>query len=380
MMRWLAALLLLSLPAGAEILRIKTSDGLEIVGEFHRAKADDAPTVICIPMYRHTRETYRPMLEPLLRKGLNVLNLDMRGHGESAPSMAQKVLDRDPAPFQAMHLDVQAAIDFLEKEKDCDPTRIALIGASVGCSVAVDTTVRRPECVRAVVLLTPGSTYLDVPTLKHLEHWPGTRVFTFTSQEEEPKSREVMDALAAFDASNHLVLPGKKIHGTRMFGNVTAIEELIANFMESSLLHAVDLRVPTVATKQTGFPEGALALVRKQDSATYSFMVCAAGAKLLLGGGVRQPFQGKLTLTVGKQTIVIPLKTDGVAEPEIGGKRSSRVARGVARGITWVALAMEDWKPGVPVALEFRSSKGGRIRFPGGGAAYAVFPQPARLK
>ncbi|MHC4222904.1 MAG: alpha/beta hydrolase [Planctomycetota bacterium] len=380
MMRWLPALLLLSLPVGAETLKIKTADGLEIVGDFHRAKKDDAPTVICIPMYRHTRETYRPMLEPLLRKGLNVLRLDMRGHGDSAPSVAQAVLDHDAAPFQAMHLDVEAAIDHLEREKGCDPTRVALIGASVGCSVAVDVTVRRPDRVRAVVLLTPGSAHLEVPTLKHLERWPGTRVFTFTSQEEEPKSREVMDALAAFDASNHLVLPGKKIHGTQMFGKVTAIEELIANFMESSLLDAVDLRFPDAGPEYTGFPDGALSLARKHESATYSFMVCAAGPKLLLGGSVGQPFEGELTLTVGKQTIVIPLKTDGATEAEVRGKHKERIASRVEKGTTWLALAVEEWKPGMRIALEFRPSKGGRIRFPGGGAAYAVFPQPVRLK
>ena len=193
MLARLLSLLLLLSPALAETVKFKTKGGVQLVGELHEV-GPGAPTVICIPMFRHEKETYRPLVDPLARVGINTLLLDTRGHGQSAPELRRFAEGRDPKLFNAMHHDVAAAIDYLAERKRIDTTRIGLIGASVGCSVAVDATVRHPGRVRAVVLLTPGN-YLGVPTLEHLRNWRGTSILVVTSTDEEAKSKGVMDAL-----------------------------------------------------------------------------------------------------------------------------------------------------------------------------------------
>ncbi|MEM8885462.1 MAG: alpha/beta fold hydrolase [Planctomycetota bacterium] len=324
-MRIVAFLLLLTPFARAERVTFQTSDDVQIVGTW-QSGGKDAPTVICLPMYRSVRQTYKPLAGPLLLKGMNLLALDLRGHGESTPGLAPGVQKRDPALFQAMHLDVRAAIDWCVRVKKCDPTRIALIGASVGCSVAVDAARRYPGDVRAVVLLTPGANYLGVNTLEHLKEWRGTRSLTFVSTEEKATSQPVMDALDRFDGANYMVVPGKRIHGTRMLGKVNQIEELIANFLESSLAKPVDLRVHDKTT-----------LHRKGDGVE---AWVTAGPKACT---VRVPegFRGSATITLDKAKH--RLKFDG---------------KTAEASWAWA------WKPGQACVVEVRSSKGRKLRFP----------------
>jgi len=321
-MRAIAFLLLVVAPALAEKVTFKTSDGLTIVGTFVEA-GKDAPTVVCLPMYGSTRASYDPLVGPLVRKGLNVLAIDLRGHGESAPELATKVKERDEAVFAAMYLDVAAALDFLEKEKKCDRTRVALIGASVGCSVAIDYTRRHPGDVRAVVLLTPGSKYLGLDSLAHLKQWPGTSSFLFTSSEERKTSEEVMKALGRYHGGSHMVIPGEGIHGTRMFGKVNQIEDLIANYLDSALTKSADVRA------------GPVMKLRRADQ----WVLVASDA---------------ITISSGRATVSI----DGKKTALKAGDR----------------LPWDPFKAGTKLVVELRPEKGPKLRFPSKGQ-YAVMPR-----
>jgi len=339
-MRALVVLLVASSTLLAERVTFKTDDGKQIVGTFQTA-GKDAPTVICLPMFRNVRKSYQPLVGPLVLKGINVLAIDLRGHGESAPELADDVVKRNARLFQAMHLDVKAAIDFLEQKKGCDRTRIGLIGASVGCSVAIDATRRYPGDVRAVVILTPGSKYLGVDSLAHLKEWPGTRIFTFVSSEEKRTSAKVMEALDPFDGSNRMVVPGKEIHGTRMFGKVNQIEELIARFFATSLLGKVDLRA-----------RDGTALHRKTADMEAWFTV---GPNGVCEASVKAPWKGSVVVKVGKQSLRIPIDPKKVDE-----KKATFFEKDGRVGVL-IPLKV---KPGTDVDVEFRARTGKKLRFP----------------
>jgi len=384
MVRSLAFLLALAAAVSAETVRFKTADGVEIVADFHAA-GKNAPTVICLPMYRHARASYAPLLGPLAKKGFNVCVLDLRGHGESAPELAERVRGRDAAVFNAMHEDVAAAIDFLEREKSCDVTRIGIVGASVGCSVAVDATVRRPHNVRALVLLTPGAKYLGVPTLKHLERWPGTRVFTFCSFEEEKTSKPVVDALDAHKGSNYMFFDQKGIHGTRMFGQVTGAEELIANFMESSLTGGADLRVPQwpagdPAPGKAGFFARILRPRRKVGETTYGLMTWAVGDRSTFGAIVDRSFVGRVRFKVGEETIEFPFDTGRRGATKVEGKKAAGTDKvpgeqASFRGQAWIVFSLDGLKGATRVVLEFVPGAGEPIRLPAAGHFNAMLTQ-----
>lgn len=226
----------------AKTVKFKTADGVEIVADFYPPKAEKpAPTVILLHMYRSSRAAWKPLIPHLHDAGFAILALDLRGHGESVnprgERLAQRAADRDPGLFNAMHGDVFAAYEFLSKQPQCDLSRLSLVGASVGCSVALDYA-RQDRSVDAVVCLSPGEGYLGVDSLSHMAQIAekGGRAVLLMAA---PGERKACDALQAIykEATVEITAPGSKdgdkAHGTNLFGQVDGIEKRVAGFLAS---------------------------------------------------------------------------------------------------------------------------------------------------
>jgi len=366
----------------AEPISFRTSDKVEIHGEFDRM-GKDAATVICLPMFLHTKESYAPLLEPLRRAGLNVLALDLRGHGLSAPQWRQRAKARDPALFQAMYRDVGGAIEFL-RGRGCDVTRVGLAGASVGCSVAIHAAMKFPNNVRAVVLLTPGANYLQVPSLEHIKRWPGTRTFLVTSTEEQAKSQPVIDALEPFPGTLIKVIEGNGIHGTRMFGKVAGAEQSVANFLRDYLVAAPDVTVPEAPEgfdrRDPSKAEFARRLSRRVGDKTYHLRLFRSGDLWTLGVSVDGAFRGDVTLSIDSARIKIPFgeaPRGPPPEPKIFGSSAPilglRDSFGPGGGWIFLSLDTAKWgsllrKP--RLAVVFQPEKGPAVRLPPKDLAY----------
>jgi dienelactone hydrolase len=242
-----------------EDVSFKTADGLTIAATYW-APATSAdgppPVVVALPMYAHARATYAPMAAPINERGMALLALDLRGHGDSAKQgdedLSKKVEARDPALFNAMHADVEAAAAWLAKEKKTPKGKIGLLGASVGCSVAIDAAVRNPDEFAAVVCLTPGKNYLGVPTMDHVGKWPSGKPLLLVSSAAEASggADPIMTKLDGKGAELKIVAaenPDKsagpmEIHGTNMFGRVAVVEKNVADWFAYWLtMHRLDL-------------------------------------------------------------------------------------------------------------------------------------------
>ncbi len=214
----------------------RSEDGVSIVGDYYPPTGRAiSPVAILLHMYRHDRSTWTPLIEPLHEAGFAVLAIDMRGHGESTKpegmNLADRVKQRDTKLFNNMHKDVQAALKWARTQPNVDQDMLVLIGASVGCSVAIDTTAREPS-VDAVVCLTPGTKYLGVDSTRHILK-TGDRPILLLATEDE---REATDTLAksADNVTGEIVGPGR-IHGTNMFGKVDGIETRITQFVRDAV-------------------------------------------------------------------------------------------------------------------------------------------------
>ena len=213
-----------------------TADGVHIVGDFYPAQGEgEAPLALLLHMYRSDRSAWKPLVGPLHDAGFAVLAIDMRGHGESTEPkdmhLEQRVKQRDPGIFNAMHLDAAAAVDWAHKQPGVDPDKLVVVGASVGCSVALDFTARN-ENVDGVVCLSPGTHYLGVDSTEDIKE---TRKVPILLLSEE-KERAAVDELAglAENAKGEVVGPGGN-HGTNMFGKVDGIEQKIVDFLKSAV-------------------------------------------------------------------------------------------------------------------------------------------------
>jgi alpha-beta hydrolase superfamily lysophospholipase len=232
--------LLVAVGAAAEEVHFAAADGYRIAGRLARPAAGEIQGgVVLLHMYKSDKESWKPLTPALTARGLVALAIDLRGHGDSrwGPTGTdgwQRVLDRDPDFFGQMHLDAEAAVRFL-LDQGIRPARVGLVGASVGCSVAIQTAVGGEAPVAAVVVMTPGKEYLGIPTMAHIESWKGQPLLILTSAEEKERGagpifralREQGAALRVFDKEG--------IHGTRMFGEVDGVETLIADWLADRL-------------------------------------------------------------------------------------------------------------------------------------------------
>jgi alpha-beta hydrolase superfamily lysophospholipase len=193
--------------------------------------------VILLPMYRHTRESWQPLVQQLTAAGFTCLSLDLRGHGQSrfgadGSDNEKRVIARDPAFFNTMYLDVVAA-DIWLRNKEPQLKKIVLVGASVGCSVAVHAVTGSSVNVDAVVLMTPGENFLGIPTMDHIKTWPGIPLLILSSEEEQERGAASIYKELLNNVTVLKLFPQTDIHGTNMFGKVDKVEEFITQWLSS---------------------------------------------------------------------------------------------------------------------------------------------------
>ena len=229
-----------------EVVRFETLDGVKIVADYYATDGDEpAPVVILLHMYRSNRAAWEPLVPALHRAELAVLAVDLRGHGESVEpgdmNLADKSKTRESGLFNSMHSDVEAAYHWLSKRADVDLTRVALVGASVGCSVALDYA-SRDRSVDVVVCMTPGENYLGVDSKTHIARLRSQPVLLLATTGE----RKASDALGKLQATAVVdMVGGGTVHGTRMFGRISGIEERITTFLVDHLGEAASHPVVT---------------------------------------------------------------------------------------------------------------------------------------
>ena len=239
-------LLLPPVPAGPTVVTFKTADGMTIQAD-HYPGDEGMPGIVGLHMYPSDRSSWKP-LAAQRPAGLHFLALDLRGYGGSksqgGKDLSEAVKKRDSQLFQAMWQDALAGVKFLRDEAKCDPKRIGLVGASVGCSVAIDATIRRGSEIAAVAALTPGKDYLGVPTMDHVRTWKEQPLLLLSSEKEadggarpiaaELKKRpEITLAIVAADGKDD------DVHGTMMFGKVEGIEDRLASWFDAVLGRAI---------------------------------------------------------------------------------------------------------------------------------------------
>jgi dienelactone hydrolase len=218
-----------------QVVTFQASDGMRLTADYFPPPEDLrslAPMVILLHMYRSDRHAWQPLIRPLHEAGFAVLAVDLRGHGDSATTETrQRVLDRDPKLFREMQNDLRGAYDFLAAQPRVDRARFALVGASVGCSVALQYAAR-DRSVDAVVCLSPGLDYLGLDSAGDIAQITGRRLLLIATEDE----KDAVYTLEKRGSGVEVQIPaGASAHGTNMFGVVDGIERDVVAFLK----HAV---------------------------------------------------------------------------------------------------------------------------------------------
>jgi pimeloyl-ACP methyl ester carboxylesterase len=117
------------------------------------------PAVLLLHGFGEDRSVWDDFKKTLLTRGLAVMTLDLRGHGDSKTKNGQSiapVADWRTSPHE-FPLDLDAAITWLKTQTRINSNKIAVIGVDVGANLALIASGRFQQ-VRTVVAVNPNLT------------------------------------------------------------------------------------------------------------------------------------------------------------------------------------------------------------------------------
>jgi len=166
------AVLILAAPTSAPLaaasteMALTSADGFALKGTLTLPSAKPkakVPVVILAHQFHSDRSGWAPLTERLLARGIGVLALDLRGHGDSAMKdgaetrvTADFMASAKAVGFDKIPADLGQAAAWLRKQPGVDGRRIGLAGSSVG---AFSVLLAAPEVKPLAVLsLSPAGT------------------------------------------------------------------------------------------------------------------------------------------------------------------------------------------------------------------------------
>ena len=193
-------------PPAHETITRQTSDGATLVADFYPAETD-APVIMLLHMLNSNRAAYQPLIPDLRAAGYALLNVDMRGHGDSGGS-------RD---WDLAIVDVADWIGWLDSEGHLGADGLAIVGGSIGANVAIIGCAESDVCVGAVAL-SPGLDYRGVRPEQALVDGLADRSALLVASHSDRSSADAVKQLfmnSRGDVSARLYRG--RAHGTRLF-------------------------------------------------------------------------------------------------------------------------------------------------------------------
>jgi dienelactone hydrolase len=130
-------------PPKGRTIRFTATDGERLHGTLTPGEGKRAPAVVLVHQYQGGPDQWTPWIPYLHQAGYAVLNYASRSAGE----LDETILARD----------ARGAIAALRHQRDVDPDRIAILGASIGGSTAAWVAGRLPDQhLRAAIGLSPA--------------------------------------------------------------------------------------------------------------------------------------------------------------------------------------------------------------------------------
>ena len=245
------------------VVSLKTKDGVKLAATYYRSSAGvNAPVVILLHMQGRERKDWEDFAETLQKSDFAVLNLDLRGHGES--KLYREEGDLPIAPEQLrkndylnMYFDMEAAKRFLREKnnaRELNIEKLGIVAAEMSTTVATNWTERdwrwealpglgkQGKDVKALVLITPQWKYQGVDIRKSLPVLREYEKIAMLFIAGQKNKREMRDAMRMYDvvhSRNKENTVGHrydtKLRGTKMLGTVLPIEEDIVAFLTEHL-------------------------------------------------------------------------------------------------------------------------------------------------
>ena len=204
-----------------------SSDGVTIAGEFYETSTRPAAGVVLVHMLSRSRGDWDGLPDRIRDAGITALAIDLRGHGQSSGS---------PQELQAMIQDVRAAAQWLAARPNVRGDQIAIVGASLGASLALLAAVELPQ-VRAIGLISPSLDYRGLRTDTGLIKRLGARSIWLAASDQDPLAlRTLRDIAAEPSGPREQLVSSALAHGTVLLDKDADIGRALVDWLRRSLL------------------------------------------------------------------------------------------------------------------------------------------------
>ncbi len=225
-----AVIALLSVAASAEAagraVTFPSLDGTSLAGELYESAAK-SPGVVMVHMLSRNKNDWHGLPDRLREAGITALTIDLRGHGGSSGSSGD---------LKAMVQDVRAATQWLAARPNVRPDAIAVVGASLGASLALLAAVDLPH-VRVIGLLSPSLDYRGLRTDAALVKRLGSRALWLAASSEDPLAlRTVRDMAADTSGPREQVVSSAAAHGTMLLERDGDVGRALVDWLRRSLI------------------------------------------------------------------------------------------------------------------------------------------------
>jgi dienelactone hydrolase len=217
-------------------VEIDSVDGTPIYGSMYATEKPNSPAVLLLHQWQSDRHSFDEFAARMQTRGFAVLAIDGRGFGESNHHANGSMLPagRTDADVRAMLGDVDAAFNYLSKQPSVDASKVGIVGASYGSSLAMIYAADHPT-VAAVALMSPGVNYFGNMQTEPAVKKYGTRPLFMTAAEDDKESADAVRSLAASDPKAEQKIYSTGGHGQALLevGLADELERfLIANLQK----------------------------------------------------------------------------------------------------------------------------------------------------
>ena len=210
---------------------LSTKDDVKIAADLYEVE-NPAGWLVLVHMMPAAKESWTELAKNFQNAGYESLAIDLRGHGESDGG-PKGYLSFSDSQHQKSILDLEAAADYLVKERQATSDKIIFIGASIGANLSLQYISEHSE-FRGAVLLSPGLNYRGIktePLVKNLR--AGQKVFFVSSQDdgENAEENQKLHDLVPAGIEKEIEIYEAAGHGTTILENEPELKNLILEFI-----------------------------------------------------------------------------------------------------------------------------------------------------
>ncbi len=204
----------------------RTDDGVTIAATWYESSARPAPAVILVHMLNRSRRDWDSFASRLAFAGIGALAIDLRGHGDSHHPRPED------ADYSVMVRDIVSARRYLASRADVLPSRIGLVGASLGANLAA--LAAADGSFASLVLLSPSLDYRGLRIEAAIKKY-GKKPLLLVASDDDPYARRSALELQKSSGAAELLTLNAAGHGTRMFDRAYELPQALIEFLRRTV-------------------------------------------------------------------------------------------------------------------------------------------------